>query len=160
MGQGSLLPSPVAADCHHRHITGEASRLQRAASTVSGAIYKFINTRGQGGFLDWNMGMMKLKIGSAIIKPARPCLAAIRWTVIIHHESRIENVVFTIWPCYTRLVKDPKTQRPKGFGFVLFRLEDEAQKALEAMNGRIVRGRLIFVKVASTGSPENGDSSA
>ncbi|TXG71899.1 hypothetical protein EZV62_000478 [Acer yangbiense] len=80
-------------------------------------------------------------------------------TVIVHHESRIENVVFTIWPCYTRLVKDPKTQRPKGFGFVSFRSEDEAQKALEAMNGRIVRGRLIFVEVANTGSPENGDSS-
>ncbi|TXG71905.1 hypothetical protein EZV62_000484 [Acer yangbiense] len=58
------------------------------------------------------------------------------------------------------LVKDPKTQRPKGFGFVSFRLEEEAQKALEAMNGRIVRGRLIFVEVANTGSPENGDSSA
>ncbi|KAI9196301.1 hypothetical protein LWI28_022760 [Acer negundo] len=81
-------------------------------------------------------------------------------TVIIHHESRIENVVFTIWPCYTRLVKDPKTQRPKGFGFVSFRSEDEAQKALEAMNGRIVRGRLIFVEVANSESPETGDSSA
>ncbi|KAK4857275.1 hypothetical protein QYF36_026331 [Acer negundo] len=143
----SLLPLPVDADCHHRHITGEASRLQRAASTVSGAIYKFINTRGQGSFLDWNSTF------PAIIKPARP-------TVIIHHESRIENVVFTIWPCYTRLVKDPKTQRPKGFGFVSFRSEDEAQKALEAMNGRIVRGRLIFVEVANSESPETGDSSA
>ncbi|KAK2646878.1 hypothetical protein Ddye_022073 [Dipteronia dyeriana] len=86
-----------------------------------------------------------------------------------------------------RLVKDPKTQRPKGFGFVSFQSEDEAQKALEAMNGRstymlqvvelciryrlwillraititeIVRGRLIFVEVAKTESPENGDSSA
>ncbi|KAI9194964.1 hypothetical protein LWI28_010455 [Acer negundo] len=59
-----------------------------------------------------------------------------------------------------RLVKDPKTQRPKGFGFVSFRSEEEAQKALEAMNGRIVRGRLIFVEVANSESPETGDSSA
>ncbi|KAK1563397.1 hypothetical protein Q3G72_027066 [Acer saccharum] len=82
-------------------------------------------------------------------------------TVILHHDSRIENVVspFSL-VTQARLVKDPKTQRPKGFGFVSFRSEDEAKNALEAMNGRIVRGRLIFVEVANTESPENGDSSA
>ncbi|MFQ6638750.1 hypothetical protein Gotur_016002 [Gossypium turneri] len=48
-----------------------------------------------------------------------------------------------------RLIKDPKTQRPKGFGFVTFETEAEAQKALKAMNGRIVRGRLIFVDYAN-----------
>ncbi|XP_038707373.1 small RNA-binding protein 11, chloroplastic isoform X1 [Tripterygium wilfordii] len=47
-----------------------------------------------------------------------------------------------------RLVKDPKTQRPKGFGFVTFEKETHAQKALKSMNGRIVDGRLIFVEVA------------
>ncbi|XP_038707374.1 RNA-binding protein 3 isoform X2 [Tripterygium wilfordii] len=35
-----------------------------------------------------------------------------------------------------RLVKDPKTQRPKGFGFVTFEKETHAQKALKSMNGR------------------------
>ncbi|XP_075634289.1 uncharacterized protein LOC142606822 isoform X2 [Castanea sativa] len=35
-----------------------------------------------------------------------------------------------------RLVKDPRTQRPKGFGFVTYESEVEAQKALKAMNGR------------------------
>ncbi|TYI80537.1 hypothetical protein E1A91_D05G094500v1 [Gossypium mustelinum] len=35
-----------------------------------------------------------------------------------------------------RLIRDPKTQRPKGFGFVTFETEAEAQKALKAMNGR------------------------
>ncbi|KAG4198479.1 hypothetical protein ERO13_A05G088400v2, partial [Gossypium hirsutum] len=48
-----------------------------------------------------------------------------------------------------RLIRDPKTQRPKGFGFVTFETEAEAQKALKAMNGRIVRGRLIFVEYAN-----------
>ncbi|GMY10791.1 organelle RRM domain-containing protein 6, chloroplastic-like [Fagus crenata] len=52
-----------------------------------------------------------------------------------------------------RLVKDPSTQRPKGFGFVTYESEEEAQKALKAMNGRIVDGRLIFVEVAKTGTP-------
>ncbi|XP_010260084.1 PREDICTED: cold-inducible RNA-binding protein-like [Nelumbo nucifera] len=49
-----------------------------------------------------------------------------------------------------RLVKDPRTQRPKGFGFVTYESENEAQKALKAMNGRMVDGRLIFVEVAKT----------
>ncbi|XP_057956104.1 small RNA-binding protein 11, chloroplastic-like [Malania oleifera] len=48
-----------------------------------------------------------------------------------------------------RLVKDPITQRPKGFGFVTFESEVEAHNALQAMNGRIVNGRLIFVEVAN-----------
>ncbi|KAM7496578.1 hypothetical protein LguiA_020992 [Lonicera macranthoides] len=53
-----------------------------------------------------------------------------------------------------RLVKDQRTQRPKGFGFVTFESEVQAQKALKAMNGRIVGGRLIFVEVAETTRPE------
>ncbi|XP_021654413.1 28 kDa ribonucleoprotein, chloroplastic isoform X3 [Hevea brasiliensis] len=35
-----------------------------------------------------------------------------------------------------RLVLDPRTQKPKGFGFVTFDSESQAQKALKAMDGR------------------------
>ncbi|KAK6776891.1 hypothetical protein RDI58_027892 [Solanum bulbocastanum] len=49
-----------------------------------------------------------------------------------------------------RLVKDPRTQRPKGFGFVTFESEADAQNALNSLNGRIVDGRLIFVEVVET----------
>ncbi|XP_059626641.1 organelle RRM domain-containing protein 6, chloroplastic-like [Cornus florida] len=58
-----------------------------------------------------------------------------------------------------RLVKDPRTQRPKGFGFVTFESEVEAHKALKSMNGRIVDGRLIFVEVAKTTRPGDGATS-
>lgn len=37
-----------------------------------------------------------------------------------------------------RLVKDPRTQRPKGFGFIKFASEVDAQNALKAMNGRVI----------------------
>ncbi|XP_010483634.1 PREDICTED: cold-inducible RNA-binding protein-like [Camelina sativa] len=47
-----------------------------------------------------------------------------------------------------RLIRDQLTQRPKGFGFVTFKSEDDAQKALQALNGKIVNGRLIFVETA------------
>ncbi|CAM8913171.1 unnamed protein product [Rhodiola kirilowii] len=57
------------------------------------------------------------------------------------------------------LVMDTKTRRPKGFGFVTFGTEDEAQKAIKGLNGRIVAGRLIFVEPANTVQP-NRDSSA
>ncbi|XP_057488366.1 uncharacterized protein LOC130774364 isoform X1 [Actinidia eriantha] len=39
-----------------------------------------------------------------------------------------------------RLVKDPRTQRPKGFGFVTYESEVEAQSALKAMDGRLTEG--------------------
>ncbi|CAA0837682.1 RNA-binding (RRM/RBD/RNP motifs) family protein [Striga hermonthica] len=54
-----------------------------------------------------------------------------------------------------RLVKDPRTRRPKGFGFVKYASELEAQNALKAMNGRIVDGRLIFVEFAETSKPKD-----
>ncbi|KAJ8631679.1 hypothetical protein MRB53_025002 [Persea americana] len=53
-----------------------------------------------------------------------------------------------------RLVMDQRTQRPKGFGFVTFESEMEAQRALKAMDGRIHNGRLIFVEFAKPMPPE------
>ncbi|CAH2065251.1 unnamed protein product [Thlaspi arvense] len=47
-----------------------------------------------------------------------------------------------------RLIRDHETQRPKGFGFVTFECEHDAQKAIKSLDGRIVDGRLIFVEVA------------
>ncbi|KAL9334207.1 hypothetical protein Peur_074346 [Populus x canadensis] len=47
-----------------------------------------------------------------------------------------------------RLVVNPTTQKPKGLVLLRFESETDAHKALEAMNGRIVNGRLIFVEVA------------
>ncbi|PWA70707.1 RNA-binding (RRM/RBD/RNP motifs) family protein [Artemisia annua] len=58
-----------------------------------------------------------------------------------------------------RLVVDPRTQRPKGFGFVTFESDVDAQNALKAMNGKIVNGGLIFVEFAKTKTPEElGDT--
>ncbi|KAM7256132.1 hypothetical protein ACFE04_011873 [Oxalis oulophora] len=58
-----------------------------------------------------------------------------------------------------RLIKDPKTLRPKGFGFVSFQSEADALKALKALNATIVDGRLIFVEFANTERPEIDGSS-
>ncbi|XP_006418974.2 cold-inducible RNA-binding protein isoform X2 [Eutrema salsugineum] len=56
-----------------------------------------------------------------------------------------------------RLIRDPETQRPKGFGFVTFESEDDAQKALKSLDGRIVDGRLIFVEVAKNAEEATTD---
>ncbi|XVF68711.1 hypothetical protein PTKIN_Ptkin11bG0023400 [Pterospermum kingtungense] len=53
-----------------------------------------------------------------------------------------------------KLIRDPKTQRSKGFGFVTFETESEAQKAMKAMTGRFVRGRMMFVEFANDRSPK------
>ncbi|MED6181840.1 hypothetical protein PIB30_023049 [Stylosanthes scabra] len=46
------------------------------------------------------------------------------------------------------LVMDSRTGRTKGFGFVSYQSEDEALKAIKALNGRIIAGRIIFVEPA------------
>ncbi|PKU82855.1 small RNA-binding protein 11, chloroplastic [Dendrobium catenatum] len=55
-----------------------------------------------------------------------------------------------------RIIRDPRTNRPKGFGFVNYATELEAQKAVKAMDGRIFRGRLIFVEIAKRKPPCEG----
>ncbi|KAA8516769.1 hypothetical protein F0562_017033 [Nyssa sinensis] len=46
------------------------------------------------------------------------------------------------------IVMDRVSDRSKGFGFVTFASEDEAQKAMAEMNGKALHGRVIFVDYA------------
>ncbi|KAK4780202.1 hypothetical protein SAY87_016308 [Trapa incisa] len=49
-----------------------------------------------------------------------------------------------------RILRDVKSGRPKGFGFVSYDSQAEAQRALRGLNGRIINGRLIFVEFAKS----------
>jgi cold-inducible RNA-binding protein len=46
------------------------------------------------------------------------------------------------------LVMDRMSGRPRGFGFVTMSTEDEAQKAISALNGASIDGRAVTVNVA------------
>ncbi len=46
------------------------------------------------------------------------------------------------------LVTDRATGRPRGFAFVTMSTPEEAQKAIEAMNGKELGGRALSVNVA------------
>lgn len=48
----------------------------------------------------------------------------------------------------TNLMVDRMTGRPRGFGFVTMSTPEEAQKAIEAMNGAEVGGRALTVNIA------------
>jgi cold-inducible RNA-binding protein len=48
----------------------------------------------------------------------------------------------------TNLMMDRATGRPRGFGFVTMSTVEEAQKAVESLNGKSVDGRALTVNVA------------
>ena len=54
------------------------------------------------------------------------------------------------------LMMDRATGRPRGFGFVTMSTAEEAQKALEALNGRSVDGRALTVNVAKPREERSG----
>ncbi|KAK8553990.1 hypothetical protein V6N13_072911 [Hibiscus sabdariffa] len=47
-----------------------------------------------------------------------------------------------------KIVMDRVSDRSKGFGFVTYASEDEAEKAIAEMNGKDLNGRVIFVDYA------------
>lgn len=46
------------------------------------------------------------------------------------------------------VINDRESGRSKGFGFVTFMKEEDAQKAVDAMNGKELEGRKLVVNVA------------
>lgn len=46
-------------------------------------------------------------------------------------------IVFNIFCLSAKIVMDRVSDRSKGFGFVTFASEDEAQKAITEMNGKV-----------------------
>jgi len=56
----------------------------------------------------------------------------------------------------TNLMMDRMTNRPRGFGFVTMSSADEAQRAVEAMNGKDMDGRTLTVNIARPREERSG----
>ena len=54
------------------------------------------------------------------------------------------------------LMMDRETGRPRGFGFVTMSSAEEAQKAIEALNGKEMDGRALTVNVAKPREERTG----
>jgi len=56
----------------------------------------------------------------------------------------------------TNLMMDRETGRPRGFGFITMSSAEEAQKAIEAMNGKDMDGRALTVNIAKPREERTG----
>ncbi len=56
----------------------------------------------------------------------------------------------------TNLMMDRTTGRPRGFGFVTMGSAEEAQKAIDGMNGKDMDGRALTVNVAKPREERSG----
>jgi cold-inducible RNA-binding protein len=54
------------------------------------------------------------------------------------------------------LMMDRTTNRPRGFGFVTMSTDEEAQKAMEALNGKEMGGRALTVNIARPREERSG----
>jgi len=80
------------------------------------------------------MGSTKLYVGNLSYNITNETLAQL----FSQHGSVVEAVVIT----------DRTTGRSKGFGFVTFSNEDDAQKAIASLNGNEYEGRKLTVNEA------------
>ena len=56
----------------------------------------------------------------------------------------------------TNLMMDRETGRPRGFGFITMSSPEEAQKAIDALNGKSIDGRALTVNVAKPREERTG----
>src|SRR5436190_13903609 len=56
----------------------------------------------------------------------------------------------------TNLMMDRETGRPRGFGFITMSSSEEAQKAIEALNGKDMDGRALTVNLAKPREERSG----
>ena len=56
----------------------------------------------------------------------------------------------------TNLMMDRATGRPRGFGFITMSSEEEAQKAIDALNGASLDGRNLTVNIARPREERSG----
>ena len=56
----------------------------------------------------------------------------------------------------TNLMMDRETGRPRGFGFITMSSAEEAQKAIDALNGKDMDGRALTVNVAKPREERTG----
>ena len=72
-----------------------------------------------------------------------------------------ENDLNTAFGAYgtvteTNLMMDRETGRPRGFGFITMSSAEEAQKAIENLNGKDLDGRALTVNVAKPREERSG----
>jgi cold-inducible RNA-binding protein len=114
-------------------------------------------------------GMLNLQVNSSSVMILSPLFgnslrkAAVSRTVKRHMNSKLfvgnlsfnttESDLSAAFAAFgtvteTNLMKDRETGRPRGFGFITMSSDEEAQKAIEGLNGKDMDGRALTVNIA------------
>ena len=71
-------------------------------------------------------------------------------------EEEVQNLFAEVGQVESAvIIMDKRFNRSKGFGFVEMSTEDEAQAAIEKLNGHEVQGRALIVNEARPPKPRN-----
>lgn len=71
-------------------------------------------------------------------------------------EDQLKDLFAPVVPSSIRVITDRVTGRSKGFGFVEIESDDEAQKAIDAVNGKEFESRTLVVTEARPEKPREG----
>ncbi|CAL5027608.1 unnamed protein product [Urochloa decumbens] len=117
------------------------------------------------------MALAALREASRCLASSRGSAAAARPMLLAHSRGityklfigglsqfATEDSVAEAFSRYGQVIEDKVTSRPKGFGFVKFASQEEADTAREEMNGKVLNGRVIYVDIAKVKMERDADA--
>ncbi|BGP07590.1 hypothetical protein JCM10049v2_003428 [Rhodotorula toruloides] len=130
-GLAATGPSTPSTMPMRRDVSGASSTMSRLSSEAGETV------QGGGGGAG-GAGQAGSDPRNLFIKNLDPCLSVPALTALFSPFGALTS---------TTIALDPLTNRSKGFGFVAFERAEDAERALREVDGKVVGGRKVTVRV-------------